>query len=1065
MQQPNGGGGGGGGGAPPRPRFQPPPQSNVLGNGGPINPYNPSGGPQQRFNMPPTSNGFGAAMRQASVTSSIPSQNRNNMNLRSNNHLSLYSEFGGTIPPSEYDSSDVTSNRDSVEFRDEARRMAEELFASSSLGDFNTETPQLSLGLGDDQAQAPVRKGGVGMTHINAPTKSTFTETSSDVLFSNVQASGSVGTNTPVSAASPYVQGSPLQQNGSLNGGVNGINNNWTGSPQSMGGVGGQGPNNWNNGGSGSTVGSANNVNNWSGSPSNFSSSPNHQQESQHLHQSSPSQTSYLSTPPHANNNQQPRQQQQQQQQQQQPSAMQRSYSSQEGQKQLMTMDDEDRFVGYPPPGDLIPEHERDPNKNQSNNTGTRSLTTVQTAPSQRSLTPTSLQPTAEDLMAVIFSGHLFKQNRRGQFQKRLFRFDGLLLICLAPKRHRLPDHINLLTFDPARHTRSNASGEFMAALGRFYPTNPPMPALTNPLIASYQGENASGSNPDIYTKYYHMPKWIIPTASMQSIQTPSASSKDPESKAARTFIIRTQSRDYVLRASTAAEFRRWTFLLSRMSAAGGDAASVMNGSGGNLVRDNDEDDDDESDNEDGGEQEVDAQNQPYIKDQRFGGPPVVDLLHPSLARMGTWQRSVADLLGRDQDAGTNVMSVSNSEGVATIERGLSNRMSRLTFSSTQSSDLGYYHPSHPPTHLIPPVPALPSSIPTTRPTRSDSLSSRSRSRSNSASSTTRQPFPQQPVPPVPPLPANANQRSYPMPVPLRPDQLQPPNGRIMKGPTIFGAAIAAGVHPTTPLMPGAKDVIAVEGSGSPTPGMGRNNDSVPLKKGASIRQMNRTQDRMSIISSDGFAIPASFPTKPVTTPYHPSPLSSMTTTSLRPQQPQPQQSQQPQLQTEPPPILLDPQTLQDLDKSCQSLLRILRRIQGDDTDETSPNPLTRRNPTPTNPLQSTLTIPYPTPLTPPTYDFIHRFTTISVPHFTHRIRTHLQAGGRRALVEKMEEVDEEWRLGVVDRVLGCGETGEVRGVMGSRVVVEVFGRLVECVEEVRRVVVGGQQQLQGKRA
>ncbi|KAJ3237416.1 hypothetical protein HDU81_009514 [Chytriomyces hyalinus] len=98
------------------------------------------------------------------------------------------------------------------------------------------------------------------------------------------------------------------------------------------------------------------------------------------------------------------------------------------------------------------------------------------------------------------------------------------------------------------------------------------MPALTNPLIASYD----EFSSDVIYTKYYHMPKWIVPTSTITSIRTlVPFPPKDPNSTIARTFVIQTIDRDYVLRAPTAELFNRWTFLLSRMSASGGDHGFV----------------------------------------------------------------------------------------------------------------------------------------------------------------------------------------------------------------------------------------------------------------------------------------------------------------------------------------------------------------------------------------------------------------------------------------------------------------------------------------------------------
>ncbi|KAI8845576.1 hypothetical protein BC829DRAFT_277619 [Chytridium lagenaria] len=233
------------------------------------------------------------------------------------------------------------------------------------------------------------------------------------------------------------------------------------------------------------------------------------------------------------------------------------------------------------------------------------------------------------------------------------------------------------------------------------------------------------------------------------------------------------------------------------MSAAGGDSASLIpsNRELTAMVRDNDEveDEDDDDDND------QDA-SEPHPLPPQQPRQVVMDPTHPSLARMGAWQRSVADLIVRDQAAGTSVMSVSNSDGTTTMERGLTNRRSRLTNSSGSE---GYRYP--PLTAGAPPVPAIPQTFPQNlKPTRGDSLNGR----------------PNNGTPPRP---------NYPMPVPLRPEQLQPPDGRVMKGPTIFGAAIAAGVHPTTPIIGpgggGSRDGPSPASDVGDTP-------SPPLKKG-----------------------------------------------------------------------------------------------------------------------------------------------------------------------------------------------------------------------------------------
>ncbi|KAJ3196680.1 hypothetical protein HK101_008134, partial [Irineochytrium annulatum] len=632
---------------------------------------------------------------------------------------------------------------------------------------------------------------------------------------------------------------------------------------------------------------------------------------------------------------------------------------------------DDDRFKGYPPPGQLIPEHERQYRPSlDEHNSGNR---TNMLMPPVSDGTPL---PSVDDLTAVIFSGELLKQNRRGKFQKRLFRFDGLLLICLSPKRHKLPDHINLLTFDPARHTQGSRSNEFISALGRFYPTNPPMPALTNPLIASWNENGGRDGNPDIYTKYYHMPKWIIPTAAMLSVKaSQGANPRDPESKLSRTFTIETHGRDYVLRAPSASEFKRWTFLLSRMSAIGGDGAVTpprnINQAAYPQQPENDDEDNDDANNSDDEEGGMVVVNNGFPEAPYQPVNPVMNPSHPSIARMGAWQRSVTDLLARDEGASDNVLSIGNSDGTGTIsERGLSKRMSRV---ASMTSNGSWNHPSS-----TPPVPMLAHGrgSPGMNGDRSGSpqqmmqsggrvnqpspLSNQSRAYGAERSTTppgARGESPQGFRPGYGAqggLPGSGNgqqQRAYPMPVPLRPEQLQPPDGRVMKGPTIFGAAIAAGIHPTTPLMPGTQNGQPGGerggGGGAPPRQMGQTDRglSVPGGMGRSplASQTNRSMNRLSVLSSNGNVVPGGMATRqpfqqPTRTeslknnqqhgagsPNASSPFGGMDQERLR--------------------LSLNPAAMADLQRSLDSLLRVLRRLQGDDGDENSPDPETRRPP------------------------------------------------------------------------------------------------------------------------
>ncbi|KAJ1569982.1 hypothetical protein HK096_007320, partial [Nowakowskiella sp. JEL0078] len=287
-------------------------------------------------------------------------------------------------------------------------------------------------------------------------------------------------------------------------------------------------------------------------------------------------------------------------------------------------------------------------NYEQENNSQSHSLKSeapnlISSNPPQilRALTQKTFPPAGIDPQSavsdnnVVLTGYLLKQNRHGRFQKRLFRFDGFVLLCLSPKRQRLPDHINLLQFDPKRFQDTPMAADFVNCLGHFYPGDPPTPALTNPLIAAHTERDIESDKPDIYTKFYHLPKWIIPASDMQSIravvpQPP----KYPDSADGRTFLIQTKHRDYILRSINAVDYRRWTFLLSRMS-----KVNLI----GTVPRDsiritNDleypENDDD-----------------PEKVKHYTSQSAIIQALKPSLKRIRTWQESVDELMIADPES------------------------------------------------------------------------------------------------------------------------------------------------------------------------------------------------------------------------------------------------------------------------------------------------------------------------------------------------------------------------------------------------------------------------------
>ncbi|KAI8812506.1 hypothetical protein BJ742DRAFT_21043 [Cladochytrium replicatum] len=263
-----------------------------------------------------------------------------------------------------------------------------------------------------------------------------------------------------------------------------------------------------------------------------------------------------------------------------------------------------------------------------------------------------------DEVTNVIFSGYLYKQNRHGRFQRRLFRFDGIILLCLSPSRERLPEHLKLFQFDPARFRGSPYAAQFVDALTHFYPGDPPTPALTNPLIAapSERDMDEGGDlGPDWYTKFYYLPKWIIPTQDVESVRAVvKQPAKDPEAAQSRTFVVRTAKRDYVLRAPDAMEFQRWTFLISRMSAAAkleiaeANAAAESNEATSPTGQTVEDDDDDGINYPETIRRNTTANGGMTLQRQ---GPQ-------NTRRMSTWAQSVEELMGRDPGARVSMMSL-----------------------------------------------------------------------------------------------------------------------------------------------------------------------------------------------------------------------------------------------------------------------------------------------------------------------------------------------------------------------------------------------------------------------
>jgi len=179
----------------------------------------------------------------------------------------------------------------------------------------------------------------------------------------------------------------------------------------------------------------------------------------------------------------------------------------------------------------------------------------------------------------LIYSSYLEKLSTHGKFQRRLFRFDGLILTCLSQSRQKVPTNSNLFNYQPLfLKDGTEESFEFLNSIGRFYPNDPASPELINPLVATEKQGNEYGV-PDLKSHQYYYPKWMLnihdiesiqPLLSIQSINRNEedintilrANNQDQNEN---TFIITTNKISYILRASNNRDFNRWMYILNRM--------------------------------------------------------------------------------------------------------------------------------------------------------------------------------------------------------------------------------------------------------------------------------------------------------------------------------------------------------------------------------------------------------------------------------------------------------------------------------------------------------------------
>ncbi|KAI8919194.1 hypothetical protein DFJ77DRAFT_265846 [Powellomyces hirtus] len=235
-------------------------------------------------------------------------------------------------------------------------------------------------------------------------------------------------------------------------------------------------------------------------------------------------------------------------------------------------------------------------------------------------------------LQTTIFSGYLNKQSRHSSFQKRLFRCDGILLVCLSIKSIPLPYQADISTCRTEDFYREDDN--FLKTVKRYYPTDPPLPVIPNMLLADPDADGI----PQEDSRNFYVPKWIIATSSILSVRSLVPHPHPmPQTKKARTFIIRTRARDYTLCAPTAEEFRRWTFLLSRLCV------------GNESIRESSsfEDFDDDIDYPDS-----------------FGGNARG---HPArfMEKADTWKQCVRELMAKDPSTHRSLTNVGGSVAVA----------------------------------------------------------------------------------------------------------------------------------------------------------------------------------------------------------------------------------------------------------------------------------------------------------------------------------------------------------------------------------------------------------------
>lgn len=166
---------------------------------------------------------------------------------------------------------------------------------------------------------------------------------------------------------------------------------------------------------------------------------------------------------------------------------------------------------------------------------------------SSPSVVPQPSVPIRRITETIIFSGYLEKLSTKGKWQKRIFRFDGMILACLTDKmRVTVPTGRPIAEFDLSNYLDNVISKDFVPLMRK---------NLSSKLVNSLIAGEISESRPNPNALKFHLPKWVILVSDIASITN----------KGDGSFTIKTNNQlTYTLRASKVIA-DRWISLLSKL--------------------------------------------------------------------------------------------------------------------------------------------------------------------------------------------------------------------------------------------------------------------------------------------------------------------------------------------------------------------------------------------------------------------------------------------------------------------------------------------------------------------